>query len=90
MTHVTLACVQLAPVQFLQGQAYTDAGATAYDAIDGAISNVATAGLSSLDTMVVSHLLPLHHEPAACHVDNIRLLLLHTTVSAFVDCPCCL
>lgn len=37
---------------YLQGQAYTDVGATAYDAVDGAVYDVAT-GLNFLDTMVV-------------------------------------
>ena len=38
----------------LQGQAYKDAGAVAYDAVDGALNDVVTAGLSSINTMVVS------------------------------------
>ena len=38
----------------LQGQAYTDAGATAYDAVDGAITSVSVSGLSAINTMVVS------------------------------------
>ena len=40
----------------LQGQAYSDAGATAYDAIDGAITNITTAGGSDINTLVVSSL----------------------------------
>lgn len=39
----------------VQGQAYTDAGATAYDAVDGALNNIITTGLSSVNTMVVCH-----------------------------------
>ena len=38
----------------LQGQAYTDAGATAYDAVDGALNDVVTIGLSLINTVVVS------------------------------------
>lgn len=37
----------------LQGQTYTDAGATAYDAVDGALTNVITSGLSSVNSMLV-------------------------------------
>ena len=37
----------------LQGQAYADAGATAYDAVDGAISSVAVSGAAAVNTMVV-------------------------------------
>ena len=44
----------------MQGQAYTDAGATAYDAVDGALNDVITSGLSSIDTMVVSRMLVLY------------------------------
>lgn len=40
----------------MQGQAYTDAGATAYDAVDGALTNIITTGLSSVNTMLVCHL----------------------------------
>lgn len=38
---------------WVQGQAYTDAGATAYDVVDGALNNIITTGLSSVNTMVV-------------------------------------
>ena len=38
----------------LQGQAYSDPGATAYDADDGAITDITVTGLSAVDTMVVS------------------------------------
>ena len=45
-----LTCAKLASssriVPCLQGQAYTDAGATAYDAVDGALNDIATTGLS--------------------------------------------
>ena len=38
----------------IQGQAYSDPGATAYDAVDGAITAVSVKGLSAINTMVVS------------------------------------
>lgn len=37
----------------LQGQAYSDLGATAYDAVDGAITDIVTTGVSAINTMVV-------------------------------------
>ena len=40
----------------VQGQAYSDAGATAYDAVDGAITSVTTSGVSAVNTMLVSML----------------------------------
>ena len=43
----TIACC-------LQGQAYTDAGANAYDAVDGAITAIITSGLTAVNSMVVS------------------------------------
>ena len=43
----------------LQGQAYSDAGATAYDAVDGAITSVTLSGVSAISTMVVSIPMPL-------------------------------
>ena len=39
----------------MQGQAYSDGGATAYDAYDGALNDVITTGLSSVNIMVVSN-----------------------------------
>ena len=53
----------------LQGQAYADAGATAYDAVDGAISSVAVSGVAAVNTMVVSMLrseVDLHRLHSAC------------------------
>jgi len=38
----------------IQGQTYSDPGATAYDAVDGAITAVTVKGLSAINTMVVS------------------------------------
>ncbi len=38
----------------IQGQAYSDPGATAYDAVDGAITAVTVKGLSAINTLVVS------------------------------------
>ena len=37
-----------------QGQSYSDPGATAYDAVDGAITDIVTTGVSAITTMVVS------------------------------------
>ena len=51
MMHVGQQCCARS---VLQGQAYTDAGATAYDAVDGALDDVVTTGLSLINTMVVS------------------------------------
>ena len=38
----------------IQGQAYSDPGVTAYDAVDGAITTVSVKGLSAINIMVVS------------------------------------
>ena len=51
---VCIACAaqpDLSPA--MQGQVYTDAGASAYDAVDGAINSIITTGLSSVNTMLV-------------------------------------
>lgn len=61
----------------LQGQAYSDAGATAYDAIDGAITNITTAGVNEINTLVVScwHVArPTMHPEMTC---NARLHDMH-------------
>ena len=38
----------------MQGQAYSDPGATAYDAVDGVITSITVTGISAINTMVVS------------------------------------
>ena len=43
--HHVMACVA--------GHAYSDPGATAYDAVDGAITSIVTTGVSAINTMVV-------------------------------------
>ncbi|KAL0024407.1 hypothetical protein WJX79_011128 [Trebouxia sp. C0005] len=40
------------PYTVTQGQAYSDPGATAYDAVDGVITSIVTTGVSAIDTMV--------------------------------------
>ena len=59
----------------LQGQGYTDAGATAYDDVDGAVNAVTTTGLTLLNTMVVRH-----HQAA-----TILGFVLHAHVSFACD-----
>lgn len=53
-----MLCVDIPPATgvTLQGQAYADAGATAYDAVDGAISSVTVSGGVAVNTMAVSML----------------------------------
>ena len=48
---------------YLQGQAYSDPGATAYDAVDGAITDITVTGVSAVDTMVVGFLMHALHKP---------------------------
>lgn len=48
----------------VQGQSYSDPGATAYDAVDGAITNITVTGVSAIDTMAVSPV-PTVHSPVA-------------------------
>lgn len=55
----------------LQGQAYADAGATAYDATDGAISSITVSGVAAINTMLVSMLrlaLTSHKVVSVCHI----------------------
>ena len=59
----------------LQGQGYTDAGATAYDDVDGAVNAVTTTGLTLLNTMVVRH-----HQAA-----TLLAFVLHAHVSFVCD-----
>ena len=40
-----------------QGQAYSDPGATAYDAVDGVIPTVIVTGFATINAMLVSFLL---------------------------------
>ena len=49
----------------MQGQSYSDAGATAYDAVDGAITNITTAGISAINTRQVKEMHDSSHLP--CH-----------------------
>ncbi len=46
--------VQMHSSLCIQGQAYSDPGATVYDAVDGAITAITVKGLSAINTMVVS------------------------------------
>lgn len=69
----------------LQGQAYTDPGATAYDAIDGAITTIGASGISIVNTMDVS-LRPLSvasctHAGNHFYVHTKLVLLVHTQSS---------
>lgn len=54
--HNIIAHTHSRGVQLLQGQAYSDSGATAYDAVDGAVSSVASSGPSAINSLVVSSL----------------------------------
>ena len=57
-----------ADLMHLQGQAYADPGATAYDTIDGAITSIAASGISAVNTMVVSQ--KLLHVASCTYADD--------------------
>ena len=54
----------------LQGQPYVEAGATAYDAVDGSITNITITGSSAVNTFVVS----VQCLPRLCAVLLVRIL----------------
>ncbi|KAL0024068.1 hypothetical protein WJX79_002467 [Trebouxia sp. C0005] len=55
----------------IQGQTYSDPGATAYDAVDGAITAVVVKGLSAVNTMVAgSYVVTYSAEDAAGNVGS--------------------